>query len=233
MKYFALAFFTILDCFALRSSASVTNATDYLPPSNGMYIFGGPTSYGNGYFSLSSFAVTNFSLSFPSPELGSALTISYSAGSSFNPDQQPAGIHQIQANITERIQLNASESSLTTRVFDTEIADMNIYFARNFFGTLYIVRESPTLSSIGRTSIEDIGDGQFRIDSFFDVFTEVAFTSSGFNTWIPNDGSPTRITLSPIQVPEPMPCMFLITSLAVWFVWKRCSKVSLPSAKRL
>ncbi len=37
-----------------------------------------------------------------------------------------------------------------------------------------ILRESPTLPSMGETTITDIGGGLYHIDSFFDVFAEVS-----------------------------------------------------------
>jgi len=36
------------------------------------------------------------------------------------------------------------------------------------------IRESPTLPSLGQTGIAGIGGGLYRIDSFFDVFTELS-----------------------------------------------------------
>jgi hypothetical protein len=59
------------------------------------------------------------------------------------------------------------------------------------------VRESPTLASLGQTSIADIGGGFFAIDSFFDVFTELSL-DSGAN-WTPSQTSERVIT----GVPEP------------------------------
>jgi hypothetical protein len=58
------------------------------------------------------------------------------------------------------------------------------------------VRESPTLQSLGQTRITDIGGGQYHIDSFFDVFTDLSF--DGGTNWFPSVGS-TRVNL----VPEP------------------------------
>ena len=60
-----------------------------------------------------------------------------------------------------------------------------------------MIRESPTLASVGQTTITDIGGGMYRIDSFFDVFTELSV--DGGNSWIPSDSS-TRVTL---ESPEP------------------------------
>jgi hypothetical protein len=65
-----------------------------------------------------------------------------------------------------------------------------------------LIRESPTLASTGETTITDIGSGMYRIDSFFDVFTELSI--DGGQTWIPGD-SPMRLEL----IPEPATILLL------------------------
>jgi hypothetical protein len=82
----------------------------------------------------------------------------------------------------------------TTGTFDTEMLSLSLTGITPL-GPLQI-RESPTQPSVGRTSIDDIGGGQYRIGSFFDVFTEISI--DGGQTWVPSTGA-TRITL----VPEP------------------------------
>lgn len=67
-----------------------------------------------------------------------------------------------------------------TRVFDTEMLQLNIQG-----GTLppnVRVRESPTLPSAGVTRISSVAGG-FRIDSFFDISTELSL--DGGLTWMP------------------------------------------------
>jgi hypothetical protein len=68
-----------------------------------------------------------------------------------------------------------------------------------------MIRESPSLPSLGLTEIQPVGGGNYAIDSFFDVFTDLSL--DGGTTWIPNsapgshggpDGS-THVDL----VPEP------------------------------
>ena len=88
-----------------------------------------------------------------------------------------------------------------TRFFDTEMIQLDISG-----GTLppgVLVRESPTLQSTGKTSIEDLGGGLFKIDSFFDIFTELSLDNGA--SWLPstdNQNQPAsgRVTLI---VPEP------------------------------
>jgi hypothetical protein len=75
------------------------------------------------------------------------------------------------------------------------------------------IRESPTLPSLGQTSILPSSGGRYRIDSFFDVFTELSINGG---PWIPNDalssyGPPgsTHVDL----VPEPASLALLVLGL--------------------
>ncbi|MBN1457375.1 MAG: PEP-CTERM sorting domain-containing protein [Sedimentisphaerales bacterium] len=95
----------------------------------------------------------------------------------------------------------------TTGTFNTEIISMSLS-GNTSLGPI-IVRESPTLSSMGITSITDIGGGSYDITSFFDVFTELSV--DGGQTWIPCDAS-TRMTL----VPEPATlCLLALGGLLI------------------
>jgi hypothetical protein len=82
-----------------------------------------------------------------------------------------------------------------TGTFNTEMLSMSLS------GTTplgpFIIRESPTLPSLGQTKITDIGGGLYRIDSFFDVFTEISI--DGGATWIPSSTGASQMVL----VPEP------------------------------
>ena len=79
----------------------------------------------------------------------------------------------------------------TTGTFNIEVLSLNLS------GGGFLLRESPTLVSPGQATITDVGGGQFRIDSFFDVFTELSL--DGGQTWIPNQSGATHLEL----VPEP------------------------------
>lgn len=81
-----------------------------------------------------------------------------------------------------------------TGTFDTEILSMNLT-AVGMPGVL--IRESPTLHSTGRVSVEGGGGGGggYRIESFFDVFTELSL--DGGNFWGPDMEAPGRMTLCP------------------------------------
>jgi hypothetical protein len=78
------------------------------------------------------------------------------------------------------------------RVFDMEMLSFDINGVYNGVSP-FIIRESPTIASTGQTTIESLPGGQFRIDSFFDVFTEMSV--DGGTTWFPMVPEPATATL--------------------------------------
>ena len=80
----------------------------------------------------------------------------------------------------------------TTGTFETEMLSMSLS-GMTPFGEV-MIRESPTLPSLGVTSVSDIGGGMYHIDSFFDVFTELSI--DGGQSWIPSQGA-THVDLCP------------------------------------
>lgn len=82
-----------------------------------------------------------------------------------------------------------------TGTFDTEMLALNLSGVTPLGP--FMIRESPTRASTGRTTISNIGGGLYQIDSFFDIFTELSL--DGGQTWGPDVNGPMRVTL----VPEP------------------------------
>ncbi len=91
-----------------------------------------------------------------------------------------------------QVEVFGRSSSVQLGTFATEM------LALDLIGGPVRVRESPTLASTGQTTITDIGGGQYRIDSFFDIFTELSLDDG--QTWIPSL-EPTHVDL--MGVPEP------------------------------
>jgi hypothetical protein len=76
--------------------------------------------------------------------------------------------------------VGAAPGGVEPRVFDTEMLELNISGDFNP-ASHFLIRESPTLASTGKTTVEALPGGQFRIDSFFDIFTEMSV--DGGQTW--------------------------------------------------
>ena len=72
-----------------------------------------------------------------------------------------------------------------TGTFNTEMLQMNLQGVVPSLAP-FMIRESPTKQSLGQVSIANAPGGQFKIDSFFDVFTELSI--DGGATWMPGLG---------------------------------------------
>ena len=97
-------------------------------------------------------------------------------------------------------------------------------------GPFFAIRESPTLQSVGQTQIAADPGGTFRINSFFDVFTELSV--DGGQTWTPNDPA----VWSFQSVPEPT-TLVLATMALVGCAFRRrrsrCSATPIGAAFEL
>jgi len=78
------------------------------------------------------------------------------------------------------------------RLFETELLQLDLVI-----GGVGLLRENPAQPSVGQLLLSDLGGGTFRIDSFFDVFTEISL--DGGNVWVPQSGGPQTFT----NLPEP------------------------------
>lgn len=113
-------------------------------------------------------------------------------------------------------------SSGSTGTYPTEMVAMQLSgFVPDPFNTFgppipMFVQESPSQPSLGQISIADIGGGNYHIDSFFDVFTEVSL--DGGASWIPSTGS-THVDL--YGIPEPASIVLMGLALIGLAGWKR------------
>jgi len=93
------------------------------------------------------------------------------------------------------------------RTFDMEVLSLDLSgLLENDPNQPFLLRESPTLPSLGQTTIVELGGGMFEIDSFFDVFTELSL--DGGQTW----------TAAVAQVPEPSSLLTLLVATTVMTV---------------
>jgi hypothetical protein len=88
------------------------------------------------------------------------------------------------------------KAGMTTGTFSTHMLSMDM--TGTVAGHEVEVTLDPANSTTGQTIIADQGGGLFRIDSFFDVFTEISLDQGPF---IPQNNGPSLVQLS--TVPEP------------------------------
>lgn len=102
-----------------------------------------------------------------------------------------------------------------TGTFQTEMLSMDLTGSTPFGPVM--IRESPTLPSVGQTTVADLGSGQYQIDSFFDIFTELSL--DGGQSWIlPTSPEPKRMTLPDRSSTAAL--IFLATG--AWLAGARC-----------
>jgi hypothetical protein len=94
-----------------------------------------------------------------------------------------------------------------------------------------MVRESPSKASLGRTSVSLDTSGQYRISSFFDIFTEMSLDNG--ITWTPAGVPDANGNIVPVSlhlegsgspVPEPSTFVLLCVSSAIGllaYAWRR------------
>ena len=178
-----------------QASAAVVAASNCLPPIGPHFKYVGDNHIN---FQMPGFVVdlsnvvhAGFTNCLAPPQSGSQLetfgsSVAFDLSFNGGPAQPQSAFATVSVNVL---------ATGTPGVFDTEMVQLDIVG-----GTLpsaVRVRESPTLQSLGRTTVEDLGGGMYRIDSFFDIFTELSV--DGGQNWLPAT-DPGHVTLT---VPEP------------------------------
>jgi len=172
----------------------VTNSR-FLPPSGSGYVGpGGPEAAYGGGIMIANVSHGGFDNSFAPPAPGMTDThsfnsvvtgqVSFDAGTTWNPFMG-SGL------VTVRITFSGHSGN--TDMYSTEMLGLNVSGGALPPGVM--LRESPTLASTGETTIADLGDGDFRIDSFFDVFTELSLDDG--MTWMPSTEPAVHMSVTP------------------------------------
>ena len=171
-----------------------------LPPGMASYVGRSAITFANGFI-FQKLTLSAFTQSELPPEPGGARVqttlatlsgeVSSDNGTSFQPFTETASI---------AVNVRSGAASAATRYFDTDM------FAFSFGTSGVMIRESPTTASVGRTSLRSPVAGDFRISSFFDIFTEIS--TDGGQSW-----SPAMSGACTLAIPEsaPLPEHFFAT----------------------
>jgi hypothetical protein len=132
-----------------------------------------------------------------------------SGGNVFGP------VHIRESPTRASLRLNGLPPGTPYEGYNTEMESLDITGSGKSGGLPagVMIRESPTLASLGQHRIIPLGGGQYAIDSFFDVFTELSL--DGGQTWKPSSG-PIHLEGALAAVPELSSCLvWLVGSVAL------------------
>lgn len=140
--------------------------TDMLPPPTGTLDATQVMTFGTSPVQFKDFSVRLPSSSIAPPAPGTSGTVTFNATAHARASNNGGAVYaSVAAPCTVTVSLHASSDGSTC---DAEITALSCAFSANVE-----IRESPTLQSVGRFSIKRCADGTCRIDSFFDIFTEL------------------------------------------------------------
>jgi len=171
---------------------SVQRPNDLLPPNPPYKSSPGETiTFVNGVM-LRSVSHENFNPQNPPPPPGGSqnhffnstalFEISVDNGQTWQPHSAPA---------FTTVHVNRLADNGITQVFETEMLQLDL--AGGSLPPGIMVRESPTNPSLGKHQATPLGGGDFMVNSFFDVFTQLSV--DGGQTWLPAN-QPLRVTLT-------------------------------------
>ena len=161
--------------------------TVYFPPKKWSAI----SIFKNSTAQISNFSIRNFSPGTHPPVSGSAnisfacdFTAEYFDGSTTIPIQGTGNL---------MMKLTHSSTSGPIRVYDTELLAMNVETDTTILPLKIKIRESPTFVSPGVITLSDIGSGNYRLMSCFDVYAELSLDDG--QSWQATDEPRARLTM--------------------------------------
>jgi len=186
----------VLAALAMLFSASIQaqpflSPTDCMPAAGANMRITSVIGYPSGH-TLSNSFFDVFTVCQPPPPLGA--TQVYSSPCNFHCEMSSGGPpSSFTAPAVVTIRMTHTSDAGPDRIFQTEMLALDITGGN--FPSGFKIRESPTLQSTGQTSIRTMGGGQYQIDSFFDVFTELSL--DGGANWTPTNTGPAHVRLEP------------------------------------
>jgi MYXO-CTERM domain-containing protein len=187
----------VVTALAATAPARPMFPSDQIPPPLGHYINNTDSiSYLGGFVVIRNIDHFAFSASFPPPTGFGTNFDNFNSLVSVDASVNNGPFSPLQGNASTTVRVTHTGTIGPISTYDTEMLALNI--AGGSLPAGVMLRESPTLASLGQTTITNLGGGLFNIDSFFDIFTELSL--DGGQTWNPGSsstGGPERVHLVP------------------------------------
>jgi hypothetical protein len=181
----ALLAFIVVGLAAAPLQASIIQSNDHIPPpalhANNQIVYNTP----GGVYKIDSFfdIFTDLTTSPPAP--GTSRIDSFFDVFTELTIEPPGGGPVVVDIPNTHMSQQTSAPSGSTGTYNTEMLALDISGGGLPPGVM--IRESPTLQSPGQTTVQPIGGGLYKIDSFFDVFTELSIDNG--QTWAPGSAA--------------------------------------------
>jgi hypothetical protein len=181
-----------------------SNSVEY-PTASGVVRVGRSNDFFDVFLEPPSFSLAPFPPAGAPPQINSFFDI-FTEFDLTPPGGMPTSRHGITQMTTSAVRLNGLPPGEPV-LFNTEMLQLNI--AGGTMPPAVMIRESPTKASLGKTSVADLGGGLYRIDSFFDVFTELSI--DGGQNWTPGNSALRIVGVSP----EPASAVLALLGCAI------------------
>ncbi|MHC4882188.1 MAG: DUF7901 domain-containing protein [Planctomycetota bacterium] len=166
------------------SARSIVKSDDAFPAPGSLYAGDGAVNYGSTHVPSMSLRTTDTGGTVNLAGLGDGTFAVDSFFDVFFEVDLGGGTSNAKLTGPVQIVVTSPGSYDGSGTFQTEIVSMSL--SGDAGGTPVVVRESPTLASGGQVTLTRLPDGNWAVDSFFDVFTELSVDGGAF---VEADGS--------------------------------------------
>jgi hypothetical protein len=183
------------------AGAGMLSPTDVVPTPGGLYEGDNTVAFPIGVVVMNVQLIPSLGADvYAPPAVGSTITgaSTFAVSASVSLDGGGTFVTMADFSAPSTIRITGTGAAGDTRSFDTELLQLDI--SGGSLPSYVMIRESPTLQSLGQHSITQVSGG-YMIDSFFDIFTELSL--DGGQTWIPAMGLQGPDSMHVVMTPEP------------------------------
>lgn len=165
--------------------------SDDLPVFGASYVSAMHSIYMDGRFDLSEVVHNEFTQGYAPPEEGETTIHRFDSRVTANVrmfDRDPVRV-EARADCTVSVAWAGQQGNV--RTFNAQMVQLDVKGVDNLGAAR--LRVSPTLPSKGVTTIEKLPNGLYKIESYFDIYTELSVDSGAY--WFPSETGAVRMML--------------------------------------